>query len=189
MDSLGVSAIKIRCIIAPDRRRHRQEALKHIPVTPVGFLGFFVGFVWRGGVGGHLCSFQPLHWGWGALKDKIHAGGFLTTWCIYPLPWAYSSETSQGVPLDSLGVGAIKIRRIIAPDPSLMLPASAEAHSGGGGSVFAFLDCISMAWGPGGLPLFVPCAAMLLWGLKEQDIWGSFLTTHVFWVFMCLWHE
>ena len=76
LDSLGVSAIEIGRIIARDRRRHRQEALKRIPATPAGFLGFFAGFVWRGGVGGHLCSFQPLRCGWGALKDKIHTGGF-----------------------------------------------------------------------------------------------------------------
>ena len=76
LDSLGVGAIKIGRIIAPDRRRHRQEAQKRIPATPAGFLGFFAGFVWCGGVGGHLCSFQPLRWGWGALKDKIHTGGF-----------------------------------------------------------------------------------------------------------------
>ena len=76
MDSLGVGAVEIGRIIAPDRRRHRQEALKRIPAMPAGFLGFFIGFVWRGGVGGHLCSFQPLRCGWGALKDKIHAGGF-----------------------------------------------------------------------------------------------------------------
>ena len=125
----------------------------------------------------------------GGLKGQETRGWFLTTRCIYPLPWAYSSENSQGVPLDSLGVSAVEIGRINAPDPSPMLPASAEVHSGGGGSVFAFLDCISMAWGPGGLPLFVPCAAMLVWGLKEQDIRGWFLTTHVFWVFMCLWRE
>ena len=37
-------------------------------------------------------------------------------WCIYPLPWAYSSETSQGVSMDSLGVGAVEIGRIFAPD-------------------------------------------------------------------------
>jgi len=125
----------------------------------------------------------------GGLKRQDTCGWFLTTWCIYPLPWAYSSETSQGVPLDSLGVGAVEIRHIIVPDPLPMSPASAEAHSGSGSGIFAFFDCISMTWGPGGLPLFVPCAAMLLWGLKEQDICGWFLTTRVFWVFMCLWRE
>ena len=76
LDSLGVGAIEIGRIIAPDRHRHRQEALKRIPAMPAGFLGFFAGFVWRVGVVGDLCSFQPLCLGWGALKDKIHAGGF-----------------------------------------------------------------------------------------------------------------
>jgi len=72
--------------------------------------------------------------GLGGLKGPDTCGWFLTTWCIYPLPWAYSSETSQGVPLDSLGVGAVDIGCIIVPDPSPMSPGSAEAHSGGGSS-------------------------------------------------------
>jgi len=189
LDSLGVGAIKIGRIITPNCRQHRQEALKHIPVTLAGFLGFFrqICVAW-GGWGSPL--FIPATvLGLGGLKGQDTRRWFLTTRCIYPLPWAYSSETSHGVPLDSLGVSSIEIRCIIVPDPSPMSPASAEAHSGGGGSIFAFLDCISMAWGPGGLPLFVPCAAMLLWGLKEQDIRRWFLTTRMFWVFMCLWHE
>jgi hypothetical protein len=33
-----------------------------------------------------------------------------------PIPFSYRLETFQGVPLDSLGVGAWEIRRIIAPD-------------------------------------------------------------------------
>jgi hypothetical protein len=36
--------------------------------------------------------------------------------CIYPLPSPYSSETFQGVPLDSLGVSAIEIGCNYAPD-------------------------------------------------------------------------
>ena len=42
LDSLGVGAIKIGHIIMPDRRQHCQEALKRIPVTPAGFLVFFL---------------------------------------------------------------------------------------------------------------------------------------------------
>ena len=72
---------------------------------------------------------------------------------------------------------AVEIGRIIAPDPLPTSPASAEAHSGGGGSVVAFIDRISTPWGPGGSPLVVPGVALLLGGLKEQDIRGWFLTT------------
>jgi len=74
-------------------------------------------------------------------------------------------------------VDAVEIGRIIAPDPSPTSPASAEAHSGGGGSVVAFFDQISMPWGPVGSPLFVSWAALLLGGLKDQNIHGWFLTT------------
>ena len=69
-------------------------------------------------------------------------------WHFSPLPGSYGYETLQGVQWDSLGVGAVEIGRIIAPDPSPMSPASAEAHSGGDGGVFAFVDWISMVWGP-----------------------------------------
>ena len=86
----------------------------------------------------------------GGLKGQDTRGWFLTTRCIYPLPWAYSSETSQGVPLDSLGVGAVEIGHIIAPDPSPTSPGSAEAQSGGGGGIVVSFDWISTAWGPGG---------------------------------------
>jgi hypothetical protein len=152
-------------------------------------LAFFgrVSAAW-GGWGSPLFVPDPALW-LGGLKRQDTCGWFLTTRCIYPLPGAYSSETSQGVPLDSLGVGAVEIGRIIAPDPSPMSPRSAEAHSGGGGGVFAFFDRISTAWGPGGLYLLVPCTALSLGGLKEQDIRGWFLTTRVFWHFMCLWCE
>ena len=71
-----MGAVEIGRIIAPDHRRRRQEALKRILATPAGFVGFFAGFVWRGGVWGRLYPFQVLRWGQGALKDKIHAGGF-----------------------------------------------------------------------------------------------------------------
>ena len=36
--------------------------------------------------------------------------------CIHWFPCCYSHKTFQGVPLDSLGVGAIESGRIIAPD-------------------------------------------------------------------------
>jgi len=86
-------------------------------------------------------------------------------------------------------VCAIEIGRIIAPDPSPMPPRSAEAHSGGGGGVFAFCDRIPGAWGPGGSFLFVSCVALSLRGLKEQDIRGWSKTTRVFSYLLCLWRE
>ena len=76
MDSLGVGAIEIGRIIAPNRRRHRQEVPKHILVTLAWFFGFSVGLMWRREVVGCLYSFQTLCRVWEALKDKIHAGGF-----------------------------------------------------------------------------------------------------------------
>ena len=72
---------------------------------------------------------------------------------------------------------AVEIGRIIAPDPLPTSPASAEAHSGGGGSVIAFIDQISMLWGPGGSPLVVPGVALLLGSLNEQYIHGWSKTT------------
>ena len=75
MDSLRFGAVEIGRIIAPDRRQHRQEAPKRILATSAWFFGFSVGLMWRGGVGGRLCSFQTPRWVWGALKDKIHLGG------------------------------------------------------------------------------------------------------------------
>ena len=75
LDSLGVSAIEIGHIIAPDHCQRRQEAPKHILATLAVFLHFCVRFLWREGVCGGLYSFQLLRCGWGALKDKIHASG------------------------------------------------------------------------------------------------------------------
>ena len=69
---------------------------------------------------------------------------------------------------------AIEIGHIIVPDPSPTSPGSAEAHSGDGGDVVAFFDRIFTPWGPGGSPLFVPWAALLLGGLKDQIIAGGF---------------
>ena len=109
----------------------------------------------------------------GGLKGQDTRGWFLTTRCIYSFPWAYSSETSQGVPLDSLGVGAVKIGCIIAPDPSPTSPGSAEAHSGDGGGVFAFHDQIFAVWGPCGSYLFIPGVVMWMGGVKKQIIAGG----------------
>ena len=75
LDSLGMGAVEIGRKYAPDHRRRRQEAPKRILTTPAAFLGFSTGCLRRGGVGGHLYSFQPLRCGWGILKDKIHSGG------------------------------------------------------------------------------------------------------------------
>ena len=76
LDSLGVSAIEIGHIIAPDHCQRRQEAPKHILATSAQFFHFSAGLMWCGGVGGRIYSFQTLRRVWGALKDKIHAGGF-----------------------------------------------------------------------------------------------------------------
>ena len=60
MDSLGVGAVEIGRIFAPDHRRHRQEAPKRFLATPAALLRFFVGSLHCGGVVGCLCSFQAL---------------------------------------------------------------------------------------------------------------------------------
>ena len=62
----------MRPIIAGIARKRRCAYL----ATPVAFRRFFVRLLWRGGVRGRLCLFQMLRCGWGALKDKKHAGGF-----------------------------------------------------------------------------------------------------------------
>ena len=189
LDSLGIVAVKIGRNYAPDRRQHRQEAPKRIPATPAAFLRFLVHFLRRGGVWDRLYSSQTLPSGWGTLKDKDTHGWFLTTRCIYPFPWSYSPETSQGVLLDSLGVGAVEIGRIIAPDPSPTSPTSAEALFGNAGGVFAFFRRPPAAWGGWKSPVFVPCTALSLGGLKGQETRGWSQTTRVFWHFLCLWRE
>jgi hypothetical protein len=141
-----------------------------------------------GGVGSPLFVPGPAL-GLGGLKGQETHGWFLTTRVFWHLVCPQCLETPQGVPLDSLGVHAVEIGRIITPDPSPTSPGSAEAHSGGGGGVFAFVDRVSAAWGPEGSSLFVPCAALSLGGLKEQDIHGWFLTTRMFRHFTCLWRE
>ena len=75
-DSLGVGAVEIGHIIAPDHRRHCQEAPKRFLVTPAAFPCFCAAFLRRGEVWGYMCLLQTLSRGWGALKDKKHAGGF-----------------------------------------------------------------------------------------------------------------
>ena len=74
-DSLGVGAVEIGRIIAPNRRRHRQEAPKRFLATPAACFHFLVGSLQRGGVVCRLCSFHAPGCHWGALKDKKHAGG------------------------------------------------------------------------------------------------------------------
>jgi len=76
LDSLEVGAVEIERKYVPDHRQRCQEVPKRIPATLAVFLRFCVGFSWRGGLRGCICSFQALRWCWGALKDKIHAGGF-----------------------------------------------------------------------------------------------------------------
>ena len=76
MDSLGVGAVKIGRIIAPDHRQHRQEAPKRFLAMPAALLRFFAGSLQRGGVGGRLCSSYAPGCHWEALKDKKHLGGF-----------------------------------------------------------------------------------------------------------------
>jgi len=71
-----VGAVEIGRIIAPDHRQRRQEAPKRIPATLAAFLRFLVHFLLRGGVWDCLYVSQKLPSGWGALKDKIHTGGF-----------------------------------------------------------------------------------------------------------------
>src|SRR3984885_1972803 len=137
----------------------------------------------------HFCFFHPINGGGGglgspmfvpgpalglgSLKRQETRGWFLTTRVFWHLECPQCLETPQGVPLDSLGVGAIEFGHIIVPDPSPTSPGSTEARSGGGGGVFAFSDWISAAWGPGGSPLFVPCSTISLQGLKEVIIAGG----------------
>jgi len=45
MDSLGVGAVEIGRIIAPDHHQRRQEAPKRIPATLAAFLHFFTGYL------------------------------------------------------------------------------------------------------------------------------------------------
>jgi hypothetical protein len=110
----------------------------------------------------------------GDLKVQETRGWFLTTRVFWHFLCPQRLETPQGVPLDSLGVGAVKIGHIIVPDPSPMSPGSAEAHSSGSGGIFAFSDRTSVVWGPWGLYLLVPCVVLWLGGLKKRNIAGGF---------------
>jgi hypothetical protein len=58
MDSLGVDAIEIGRIFAPDHHRHRQEAPKRVLATPAAVLRFFIGIPWQGRRWGGVRSFQ-----------------------------------------------------------------------------------------------------------------------------------
>ena len=73
---MGVVAVEIGRMVAPDHRWHRQEAPKRILATPAAFLRLSLGFLQCMGVWGGLYSFQVTRCGWGGLKDKIHPGGF-----------------------------------------------------------------------------------------------------------------
>ena len=109
--------------------------------------------------------------------------------CIYHFPASYGSETSQGVQWDSLGVGAIKIGRIFAPDRRRHRQEAPKRFLATPASFPCFLCRFSAAWGGLGLYLFVPCTALALGGLKGQETRRWFLTTRVFWHFPCLWRE
>jgi len=78
-----------------------------------------------------------------------------------------------------MGIVAVEIRHNYAPDHRRHHQEAPEAHSGDAGSVFVFFRQVSVAWGGWGSSLFVPRAALLLGGLKEQDICKWFLTTRV----------
>jgi len=88
--------------------------------------------------------------------------------------------------MGSLGVGAIEIGRTIVPDhrrhrqevPKHILTMSA--------TFLCFFCRIYVAWGGWGLHLFISGAALRLGGLKGQNTRGWFVTTHVFWHFLCL---
>ena len=82
MDSLGVGTIRIGRIIAPNCRRHCQEAPKHILAMPVVFLHLLIHFLQREGVWGRIYSSHTLCCGWGGLKDKIHMGGQKPPMCF-----------------------------------------------------------------------------------------------------------
>ena len=92
----------------------------------------------------------------------------------------------QGVPLDSLGVGAVEIGRNYAPDRR---QHRQEAPKRIPATVAAFLHFFLQVFAArGGMEsyLFVPDIALCLEGLKRQDTRGWFLTTRVFWYFFCL---
>ena len=113
MDSLGVGAIETGRKYVPDHRQHRQE-------VPPGNASVVVVFLSRilaaeGVLGPPL--FVPYHPTWvGGLKGQepwlwfLHPRVFWHFLCLQHL------ETSQGVLVDSLGVGAVEIGRIFAPD-------------------------------------------------------------------------
>ena len=150
--------------------------------------------------GGVVAFFGPFFAAWGGLVSSLFIPGvtlwlgglkgqdthrwFLTTRCIYPFPLPYSSETSQGVLLDSLRVDAVEIGRIIAPDLSPTSPRSTEALVGNAGGVVAFFHRIRVAWRGWWLPWFVPYTALWLGGLKGQETRRWFLTTCVFLCFL-----
>ena len=80
--------------------------------------------------------------------------------CIYPLLGSYSPKTSQGVPLDSLGVGAVEIRCIIVPDHRRHRQEAPKRVLGNATGILVFSCWISTAWGPLVSPLFVPGPAL-----------------------------
>jgi hypothetical protein len=75
VDSLEVDAIEIGCIVAPDRRQHRQNAPKRCLTMWAWFCCFFANYQQQRGRGGPLCSIHATPRRWGVLKSKNNAGG------------------------------------------------------------------------------------------------------------------
>ena len=112
---------------------------------------WFVGWIDVAQGGWGLSLFVPdTAPGLGGLKGQDTPGWSKTTQVFWHFLSPQHCETSQGVSMDSLGVGAVEIGCIIVPDPSPTSPGSAEAHSGDGGDVLAFDDRIFTVWGPWG---------------------------------------
>jgi hypothetical protein len=75
VDSLGVNAVEIGCMIAPDRRQHRQNALKRCLTMPASFSHFLANPRRQRGRRDPLCPFHATPQQWGASKSMNHPGG------------------------------------------------------------------------------------------------------------------
>ena len=124
---MELPGIEIRCIIAPDHCRYRQEVLKRILTMPVAFLHFLINSLQRGGCGGGFCSFRWVGCCWGALKYKIKYTGWFWTTCILlyllllqgveigravqggnNIAWRQSGRCRKGPPCPSNVIGGAK---------------------------------------------------------------------------------
>jgi len=88
-----------------------------------------------------------------------------------------------------MGIVAVEIGRSYAPDHRRHRQEAPKRISGDAGGVLVFFRRIAVAWRGWGLSFLVPGIALWVGGLKRQETCGWFLTTRVFWHFLCLWRE